>query len=118
MGSKTVIATDPDVIFEIFRQENKSFVPSYPDIFAKVLGKDNLFLKSGNFHKHIKQTTMHLLGWEGLKQKMIGSMNQAVQEHLNLKANDGTFAVGEAASNVSLHILDFCFFFLFDQFQL
>ncbi|CAH8337099.1 unnamed protein product [Eruca vesicaria subsp. sativa] len=55
MGSKTVISTDSDVIFEIFRQENESFELSYPDVFVRVLGKDNLFFKTGNIHKHIKK---------------------------------------------------------------
>ncbi|KAF8092006.1 hypothetical protein N665_0428s0016 [Sinapis alba] len=50
---------DSDVIFEIFRQENQSFEHSYPDLFVKVLGKDNLFFKTGDIHKHIKKTTMH-----------------------------------------------------------
>ncbi|KFK39962.1 hypothetical protein AALP_AA3G311900 [Arabis alpina] len=35
LGSNMVISTDSDVIFEIFRQENKSFVLSYPEIFVK-----------------------------------------------------------------------------------
>ncbi|CDY16450.1 BnaA08g03170D [Brassica napus] len=35
LGSRTVISTDTDVIFEIFRQENQSFVQSYPDVFVK-----------------------------------------------------------------------------------
>lgn len=105
MGSKTVISTDSDVIFEIFRQENQSFVLSYPDIFVKVIGKDNLFFKAGNIHKHIKKTTMHLIGSEGLKRKMIGNMNQVTREHLRWKASEGTFDLKDAVSSVSLHIL-------------
>nr|QWK52408.1 cytochrome P450 708A3-1 [Isatis tinctoria] len=100
MGSKTVIATDADVIFEIFRQENKSFVLSYPDVFVRVLGKDNLFFKTGNIHNHIKKTTMHLIGSVGLKRKMIESMNQATREHLRQKASEGTFDLRDAVSSL------------------
>lgn len=101
LGSNTVISTDADVIFEILRQENKSFVLSYPDVFNKVVGKDNLFFKTGDIHKHIKQTTLHLIGSEALKRKMIGSINQATREHLRLKASEGTFDLKDAVSSVS-----------------
>ncbi|XP_009140449.1 cytochrome P450 708A2-like [Brassica rapa] len=100
MGSKTVICTDSDVIFEIFRQENQSFEHSYPDVFVKVLGKDNLFFKTGDIHKHLKKTTMHLIGSEGLKINMIRSMNQATRQHLNWKASEGTFDLRDAVSSL------------------
>ncbi|CAN8257965.1 unnamed protein product [Cochlearia groenlandica] len=100
LGSKMVISTDADVIYEIFRQENKSFVLSYPDIFVKAFGKDNLFLKEGDIHKHIKQITMHLLGSEGLKQNMVGIMNQAIREHLRCKSSQGTFNFRDAVSSL------------------
>uniref|UniRef100_M4ETQ2 Cytochrome P450 n=1 Tax=Brassica campestris TaxID=3711 RepID=M4ETQ2_BRACM len=100
MGSKTVISTDSDVIFEIFRQENQSFELSYPDVFVRVFGKDNLFFQTGNIHKHIKKSTMQLIGSEGLKRKMIQSMNQATREQLKWKANEGTFDLRNAVSSL------------------
>ncbi|WZY89499.1 hypothetical protein YC2023_046234 [Brassica napus] len=100
MGSKTVISTDSDVIFEIFRQENQSFELSYPDVFVRVFGKDNLFFQTGNIHKHIKKSTMQLIGSEGLKRKMIQSMNQATREQLKWKANEGTFDLRDAVSSL------------------
>ncbi|CAN8314876.1 unnamed protein product, partial [Cochlearia groenlandica] len=102
LGSKTVITTDADVIYEIFRQENESFVFSYPEIFIKVLGKDNLFFKTGDIHKHVKKTTMHLIGSEGLKRNMIVWMNNATREHLRLKVKEGTFDLREAVANLIL----------------
>lgn len=111
LGSRTVISTDADVIYEIFRQENQSFVQSYPDIFVKVLGKDNVFFKRGDIHKHIKHATMHLIGSEGLKRKLIGFMNRTTREHFKLKASQGgAFNLRHAASDVS-------YFFSFNQFQ-
>ncbi|XP_009117327.1 cytochrome P450 708A2 [Brassica rapa] len=100
LGSRTVISTDADVIYEIFRQENQSFIQSYPDIFVKVLGKDNVFFKTGDIHRHIKHATMHLIGSEGLKRKMIGFMNQTTREHLRWKATQGAFNLRHAASNL------------------
>ncbi|KAF2539962.1 hypothetical protein F2Q68_00030265 [Brassica cretica] len=100
LGSRTVISTDADVIFEIFRQENQSFVQSYPDVFVKVLGKDNVFFKTGDVHKHIKHTTMHLIGSEGLKRKMIGFMNRTTREHLKRKASEGAFNLRHAVSTL------------------
>lgn len=118
MGSKTVVSTDSDVIFDIFRQENQSFELSYPDVFVKVLGKDNLFFKTGDIHKHIKKNTMHLIGSEGLKINMIRSMNQATREHLNWKASEGTFDLKDAVSSVSSYtsyILSFNQYKVFNQ---
>ncbi|KAL0853743.1 hypothetical protein Bca101_058895 [Brassica carinata] len=100
LGSRTVISTDADVIFEIFRQENQSFVQSYPDVFIKVLGKDNVFFKTGDVHRHIKHTTMLLIGSEGLKRKMIGFMNQTTREHLRRKASEGAFNLRHAVSTM------------------
>ncbi|KAJ0233382.1 hypothetical protein HA466_0283460 [Hirschfeldia incana] len=100
LGSRTVISTDADVIFEIFRQENQSFVQAYPDVFVKVLGKDNVFFKTGDAHKNIKHTTMHLIGSEGLKRKMIGLMNRTTREHLRWKASQGAFNLRHAVSTL------------------
>ncbi|KAH0865804.1 LOW QUALITY PROTEIN: hypothetical protein HID58_083015 [Brassica napus] len=84
LGSRTVISTDADVIYEIFRQENQSFIQSYPDIFVKVLGKDNVFFKTGDIHRHIKHATMHLIGSEVsyITPQMISNLKPETQEKL------------------------------------
>ncbi|KFK26104.1 hypothetical protein AALP_AA8G203400 [Arabis alpina] len=99
-GVKTVVSTDMDVNMEILRQENKSFKLSYPDGFVKPLGKDSLFLQTGNIHKHIKQISMRLLGSENLKRKIIKDMDRVTREHLSLKANKGKFDVKDAVSSL------------------
>lgn len=43
-----------DVIFEVLREENKSFMISYPRVFTKILGEGT---GRGDIHKHMKQTT-------------------------------------------------------------
>lgn len=115
LGLKTVVSTDMDVNMEILRQENKSFNLSYPDGLAKPLGKDSLFFKTGNVHKHIKQISMRLLGSENLKRKIIKDMDRVTCEHLRSKAREGRFDVKEAVSSVILLLL---FFFVLDKFRL
>ncbi|KAL0733779.1 hypothetical protein Bca4012_009989 [Brassica carinata] len=92
-GSKTVVSTDPDANFQIFRQENTSFEQGYPEILVAVFGKDNLFLNGLDMHKYLKTITMQLVGSEGLKRTMIGNMDKAIHDHLRLKASQGSFDV-------------------------
>ncbi|KAL0670296.1 hypothetical protein Bca4012_033000 [Brassica carinata] len=53
-----------------------------------------------NIHKHIRKSTMQLIGSEGLKRKMIQSMNQATREQLKWKASEGTFDLRDAVSSL------------------
>ncbi|KAG5408084.1 hypothetical protein IGI04_004403 [Brassica rapa subsp. trilocularis] len=100
LGVKTVVSTDMDVNMDILRHENKFFSLSYPDGLVKPLGKDSLFFKTGNIHKHIKHISMRLLGSENLKQKIIKDMDRVTQEHLSLKANQERFDVKDAVSSL------------------
>ncbi|CAA7045213.1 unnamed protein product [Microthlaspi erraticum] len=102
LGSKTVISTDPDVNLQIFRQENTCFEPGYPDIFFKVFGKDNLFMKEVTFHKYLQKITTELIGSEGLKRTMIGVMDRAIRDHFLLKASQGSFDVRKEVDNLVL----------------
>ncbi|CAE5964575.1 unnamed protein product [Arabidopsis arenosa] len=99
-GSKTVVSTDPDVINQIFRQENTSFGLGYPDILVKVFGKDNLFLKEVFIHKYLQKITMQIIGSEGLKQTMIGNMDKATRGHFRSKASQGSFNVRKEVENL------------------
>ncbi|CAN8298164.1 unnamed protein product [Cochlearia groenlandica] len=103
LGVKTVVSTDMDVNLEILRQENKFFNLSYPDVLAKSLGKDSLFFKTENVHKHIKQISMRLLGSENLKRKIIKDMDRVTREHLIIKAKQGRrFNVQGAVSSACI----------------
>lgn len=103
-GSNTVVISDPDVIFDIFRKDNKSFALGYPDVFLKMFGKDNLVMEQGNIHKHAKQVTLQFIGSEGLKRNLIGDMDRATREVLRSKAIQGSFDVKEAVESVCVHI--------------
>lgn len=115
-GSKTVVSTDPDANFQIFRQENTSFEQGYPEILVAVFGKDNLFLNGLDMHKYLKTITMQLVGSEGLKRTMIGNMDKAIHDHLRLKASQGSFDVRKEVESVSLDI--FICLLSVDQLQL
>ncbi|CAE6072539.1 unnamed protein product [Arabidopsis arenosa] len=99
-GSNTVVTTDPDVIYEVCRQENKSFVTGYPGKFTTLIGKDNPLTEQGNIHKHFKQITLQFFGSDGLKRTMIGDLNRATREDLRSKASQGKFNLKEAVENL------------------
>ncbi|KAF8081926.1 hypothetical protein N665_0856s0015 [Sinapis alba] len=100
LGVRTVVSTDMDVNMDILRHGNEYFSLSYPDCLTKTLGKDSLFFKTGNIHKHIKHISMRLLGSENLKRKIIKDMDRVTQEHLSLKANQERFDVKDAVSRL------------------
>ncbi|EOA23945.1 hypothetical protein CARUB_v10017161mg [Capsella rubella] len=99
-GSNTVVVTDPDVMMEVFRQENTAFVFSLPDAFAKVLGRDDAIANHGKPHKHFKQITLNFFGPDGLKKKLLGNMDRGTYEGLKSKASSGSFDIKEAAERL------------------
>ncbi|RID68010.1 hypothetical protein BRARA_C00199 [Brassica rapa] len=100
LGVNTVISTDMDVNLDILRHENEYFNLSYPDGLVKPLGKESMFLKTGNIHKHIKKICMRLLGSENLKRKIIKDMDHVTCEHLSLKVGQGRFDLRDLASSL------------------
>lgn len=112
-----MVSTDPDVNLQIFRQENTFFELGYPDIFLKVFGKDNLFLKEENI-KYLKKITMQIIGAEGLKQTMIRTMDKATRDLFRLKASQGSFDVRKEVDHVSLLLIFMCPFTSFSSIQI
>ncbi|XP_023645495.1 cytochrome P450 708A2 [Capsella rubella] len=83
LGSKTIVSSDPEVNFEILKQDNRCFIMSYPEAIVRIFGKDNLFFKQGNdFHRYMRQIALQLLGPEILKQRFIQKIDQETREHL------------------------------------
>ncbi|XP_010514624.1 PREDICTED: cytochrome P450 708A2-like [Camelina sativa] len=99
-GSNTVVVTDPDVMVEVFRQENTAFIFSLPGAFGKVLGKDEAIINHGKTHKHFKQITLNFFGPDGLKKKLLGNIDRGTCEGLRSKASVGSFDIKEAAGNL------------------
>ncbi|XP_048607766.1 cytochrome P450 708A2 [Brassica napus] len=105
LGVNTVISTDMDVNLDILGHENEYFYLSYPDGLVKPLGKESMFLKTGNIHKHIKKICMRLLGSENLKRKIIKDMDHVSCEHLSLKVGQGRFDLRDLASSLITELL-------------
>ncbi|VVB00126.1 unnamed protein product [Arabis nemorensis] len=94
LGSKTIVSTDPEVNFEIFKQENKCFIISYPEALVRIFGKDNLFFKQGkDSHMYMRQIALQLLGPECLKQRFIHKIDLATREHLKSESSQGILDV-------------------------
>ncbi|XP_023638451.1 cytochrome P450 708A2 [Capsella rubella] len=104
-GSNTVVVTDPDVMVEVFRQENTAFVFSLPGAFTKVLQRDDAIVNHGKTHKHFKQITLNFFGPDGLKKKLLGNMDRGTYEGLKSKASSGSFDVKEAAGTLIIRHL-------------
>ncbi|XP_024007121.1 cytochrome P450 708A2 isoform X2 [Eutrema salsugineum] len=103
LGSKTIVSTDPEVNFEIFKQENRCFVMSYPEIILRIFGKDNLFFKQGmEFHKYIRHIALQLLGPECLKRRFIHEINLTTHEHLKTDSSRGVLDVKDTAARLIL----------------
>lgn len=115
LGVNTVISTDMDVNLDILRHENEYFNLSYPDGLVKPLGKESMFLKTGNIHKHIKKICMRLLGSENLKRKIIKDMDHVTCEHLNLKAGQRRVDLRDLVSSV-IFLSFFILFVVFYKF--
>nr|QWK52376.1 cytochrome P450 708A1 [Isatis tinctoria] len=103
LGSKTIVSTDPEVNFEIFNQENKCFIMSYPEAVVRIFGKDNLFFKQGrDFHRYMRQIALQLLGPECLKQKFIHMIDLATREHLNSGSSQSVLDVKDTTGRLIL----------------
>ncbi|CAH2033416.1 unnamed protein product, partial [Thlaspi arvense] len=103
LGSKTIVSTDPEVNFEIFKQENKCFIMSYPEALVRIFGKDNLFFKQGkDFHRYMRQIALQLLGPECLKQKFIHEIDIATRQHLKSDSSQSVLDVKDAVGRLIL----------------
>ncbi|XP_019096711.1 PREDICTED: cytochrome P450 708A2-like, partial [Camelina sativa] len=103
LGSKTIVSTDPEVNFEILKQDNMCFVMSYPEALVTIFGKDNLFFKQGkDFHRYMRQIALQLLGHECLKQRFIQKIDQATREHLKAISFQGVLDVKNTVGRLIL----------------
>ncbi|CAH2055056.1 unnamed protein product, partial [Thlaspi arvense] len=99
IGSKTIVSTDPEVNFEIFKQDNKCFIMSYPEALVRIFGKDNLFFKQGkDFHRYMRQIALQLLGPD----KYIHEIDLATREHLNSDSSQSVLDVKDAVGRLIL----------------
>ncbi|CAA0298102.1 unnamed protein product [Arabidopsis thaliana] len=103
LGSKTIVSTDPEVNFEILKQENRCFIMSYPEALVRIFGKDNLFFKQGkDFHRYMRHIALQLLGPECLKQRFIQQIDIATSEHLKSVSFQGVVDVKDTSGRLIL----------------
>ncbi|CAH8255736.1 unnamed protein product [Arabidopsis lyrata] len=103
LGSKTIVSTDPEVNFEILKQDNRGFIMSYPEALVRIFGKDNLFFKQGkDFHRYMRQIALQLLGPERLKQRFIQQIDIATREHLKSVSFQGVLDVKDTSGRLIL----------------
>uniref|UniRef100_A0A1J3GLC5 Cytochrome P450 708A2 n=1 Tax=Noccaea caerulescens TaxID=107243 RepID=A0A1J3GLC5_NOCCA len=103
LGSKTIVSTDPEVNFEIFKQDNRCFIMSYPEAVVRIFGKDNLFFKQGrDFHRYMRQIALQLLGPESLKQGFIYKIDLETHEQLKSDSSKGILEVKDIIGRLIL----------------
>ncbi|KAL1221469.1 Cytochrome [Cardamine amara subsp. amara] len=103
LGSKTIVSIDPEVNFEILKQDNMCFIMSYPEALVRIFGKDNLFFKQGkDFHRYMRQIALQLLSPECLKQRFIHKIDLATREHLKSDSFQGVLDVKDTTGRLIL----------------
>ncbi|OMO77224.1 Cytochrome P450 [Corchorus capsularis] len=102
VGQKVIVSTDPEINYEIFQQENKSFLLSYTESFLEIFGQESLVKHHGMLHKYLKNLVLHLVSPENLKGSLLAEMDKATRKHLNSWAILGTMDVKEGSSEMIL----------------
>ncbi|OMO93114.1 Cytochrome P450 [Corchorus olitorius] len=100
VGQKVIVSTDPEINYEIFQQENKSFLLSYTESFLEIFGQESLVKHHGMLHKYLKNLVLHLVSPENLKRNLLPEMDKATHKHLNSWAILGTMEVKEGSSEM------------------
>ncbi|KAF3441277.1 hypothetical protein FNV43_RR15190 [Rhamnella rubrinervis] len=104
VGRKVVVSTDPEINYQIFQQEGKSFLIWYTESFIEILGQQSMLKYHGMVHKYLKNLILHLVGPENLKAKLLHEMDESTRRHLhswaNNNSNANTVDIKEATSNM------------------
>lgn len=102
VGQKVVVSTDPEINYEIFQQENKSFLLWYTESFLEIFGQQSLVAQHGMVHKYLRNLILQLVSPENLKGKLLSGMDRATRKHLNSWSSLGSIDVKEGSSKVCL----------------
>ena len=100
MGCRVVVSADPEVNYNIFQQEGKSFLIWYTESFIEIIGQESLLAYHGMVHKYLKNLIRHLVSPENLKAKLLCEMDEATHRHMRSWASNGIVDVKEVASDV------------------
>ncbi|XVF33398.1 hypothetical protein REPUB_Repub17cG0165200 [Reevesia pubescens] len=100
VGQNMIVSTDPEINYNIFQQENKSFLILYTESFMKIFGEESLLVHHGNVHKFLKNLILRLVSPENLKAKVLSGMDEATRMHLGSWASIGNIDVKEGTSKM------------------
>nr|XP_048334324.1 cytochrome P450 87A3-like isoform X2 [Ziziphus jujuba var. spinosa] len=101
VGRKVVVSVDPEINYQIFQQEGKSFVICYTESFSEIIGRKSLLVYHEMAHKYLKNLILHLVGPANLKAKLIHEMDESTRTRLHSWASHGNIVdIKEATSNM------------------
>ncbi|XP_022769705.1 cytochrome P450 87A3-like [Durio zibethinus] len=100
VGKNIIASTDPEINYDIFQQENRSFLILYTESFMKILGRECMLVHHGNFHKYLKNLILRLVSPENLKATLLPGMDEATRKHLDSWASFGNIEVKEGSSKM------------------
>ncbi|PON85219.1 Cytochrome P450, E-class, group I [Trema orientale] len=101
VGRKIIVSTDPEVNYNIFQQEGKSFLVWYTESFIKIFGEDSMLGYHGMVHKYLKNLVLHLVSPENLRAKLLPEMDETTSRHVSSWASSGsTVDIKEVASDM------------------
>ncbi|XVE68315.1 hypothetical protein DITRI_Ditri09bG0057700 [Diplodiscus trichospermus] len=100
VGENLIVSTDPEIKYNIFQQENKSFILLYTESFMKIFGEGSLPMNHGDVHKYFKNLILRLVGPENLKAKIFPGIEEATRKHLDSWASFGNIDVKEGTSKM------------------
>uniref|UniRef100_M4D8I2 Cytochrome P450 n=2 Tax=Brassica campestris TaxID=3711 RepID=M4D8I2_BRACM len=101
-GARVIISTDIGLNMEIAKTNH---VPGAPKSLARFFGENNLFVKSKESHKHVRNLTSQFLGSQGLRLRMIQDIDSLARTHMELGAKNGGLDIKETSSKILIECL-------------
>ncbi|CAN7080949.1 unnamed protein product [Brassica oleracea var. botrytis] len=101
-GARVIISTDIGLNMEIAKTNH---APGAPKSLARFFGENNLFVKSKESHKHVRNLTSQFLGSQGLRLRMIQDIDSLARTHMELGAKNGGLDIKETSSKILIECL-------------
>ncbi|XP_021910193.1 cytochrome P450 85A-like [Carica papaya] len=83
LGCPTVICTDPKLNRYILMNEEKGFVPGYPQSMLDILGKSNIAALHGSAHKVIRGSLLSLIAPSAIKDHLLLKTDSFIRSFLD-----------------------------------
>ncbi|PON85216.1 Cytochrome P450, E-class, group I [Trema orientale] len=99
VGKNVIVSTDPEINYQIFQQEGKSFELCYTESFMTITG-ESFPGQHGLVHKYLKNLVLQIIGPETLKDRLLAHMDKATRTCMRSWANNVIVDLKEVASNM------------------